>query len=94
MYILNLENRQLASQYVATELLKQIKMKPDSVLGLATGNTMTDVYKYLKTLINHNHLQLDQIVTFNLDEYVGLSADNEQSYHAYMYRQLFKHHQT
>ena len=48
MYILNLENRQLASQYVATELLKQIKMKPDSVLGLATGNTMTDVYKYLK----------------------------------------------
>ena len=94
MYILNLENRQLASQYVATELLKQIKMKPDSVLGLATGNTMTDVYKYLKTLINHNHLQLDQIVTFNLDEYVGLSADNEQSYHAYMYQQLFKYHQT
>ena len=65
MYILNLENRQLASQYVATELLKQIKMKPDSVLGLATGNTMTDVYKYLKTLINNNNLQLDQIVTFN-----------------------------
>ncbi|MBB2507003.1 glucosamine-6-phosphate deaminase [Staphylococcus cohnii] len=94
MYILNLENRQLASQYVAIELLKQMKLKPDSVLGLATGNTMTDVYKYLKTLINNNNLQLDQIVTFNLDEYVGLSADNEQSYHAYMYQQLFKHHQT
>ena len=65
MYILNLENRQLASQYVAIELLKQMKLKPDSVLGLATGNTMTDVYKYLKTLINNNNLQLDQIVTFN-----------------------------
>lgn len=83
MYILNLENRQLASQYVAIELLKQMKLKPDSVLGIATGNTMTDVYKYLKILINNN-LQLDQIVTFNLDEYVGLSADNEQSYHAYI----------
>ena len=94
MYILNLENRQLASQYVAIELLKQMKLKPDSVLGLATGNTMTDVYKYLKTLINNNNLQIDQIVTFNLDEYVGLSADNEQSYHAYMYQQLFKYHQT
>lgn len=48
MYILNLENRQLASQYVAIELLKQMKLKPNSVLGLATGNTMIDVYKYLK----------------------------------------------
>ena len=47
MYILNLENRQLASQYVAIELLKQMKLKPNSVLGLATGNTMIDVYKYL-----------------------------------------------
>src|SRR5699024_8945366 len=94
MYILNLENRQLASQYVAIELLKQMKLKPDSVLGLATGNTMTDVYKYLKTLINNNNLQINQIVTLNLDEYGGLSADNEQSNHAYKYQQLLKYHQT
>src|SRR5699024_5295834 len=94
MYILNLENRQLESQYVATELLKQIKMKQDSVLVHATGNTMTDAYKYLKTLIKHNQLQIDQIMTFKLDEYVGLSAHKEQRYNAYKYRQLFKHHQT
>ncbi|MGW9903954.1 6-phosphogluconolactonase/glucosamine-6-phosphate isomerase/deaminase [Staphylococcus cohnii] len=50
MYILNLENRQLASQYVAIELLKQMKLKPNSVLGLATGNTMIDVYKYIKNI--------------------------------------------
>lgn len=44
MQLYNLRNKQLASQYVAIEFLKQIKARPDAVLGLATGSTMTDLY--------------------------------------------------
>lgn len=46
MQLYNLRNKQLASQYVAIEFLKQIKARPDAVLGLATGSTMTDLYTY------------------------------------------------
>ena len=45
MNVINLKNQTIASQYLATELLKQLKTKPDTVLGLATGSTMINVYK-------------------------------------------------
>src|SRR5699024_2890086 len=91
MNIINLKDRTMASQYVATELLKQVKLKPDTVLGLATGSTMLDVYKYLVELIDINQVDLNEVVTFNLDEYIGLSAEHTQSYHVYMNGHLFNH---
>ena len=91
MNVINLKDRTTASQYVAIELLKQIKSQPNAVLGLATGSTMIDIYKYLSELINVNHTKLNDVVTFNLDEYIGLAADHEQSYHAYMKENLFNH---
>lgn len=94
MNVINLKDRTTASQYVAIELLKQIKSQPNAVLGLATGSTMIDIYKYLAELINVNHTKLNDVVTFNLDEYIGLAADHEQSYHAYMKENLFKHNST
>lgn len=68
MNVINLKDRTTASQYVAIELLKQIKSQPNAVLGLATGSTMIDIYKYLSELINVNHTKLNDVVTFNLDE--------------------------
>ncbi|WP_341636741.1 glucosamine-6-phosphate deaminase [Staphylococcus casei] len=93
MNILNLKNRTIASQYVATELIKVMKAKPNAVLGLATGSTMTDVYRYLVTLINANEMDLNSIITFNLDEYIGLAPNHKQSYYTYMHQHLFNHHE-
>ncbi len=61
-----------------------------SKLGLATGGTMVEVYKFLVELLNKNKLDVSQIETFNLDEYVGLDAAHVQSYHTYMNDVLFK----
>ncbi|PHK49954.1 glucosamine-6-phosphate deaminase [Staphylococcus edaphicus] len=94
MNVINLKNRTIGSQYVATEILKQLIIKPDAVLGLATGNTMVDVYKHLSELLNINKIDLSNVVTFNLDEYVGLSAEHKQSYHVYMHEHLFNNNDT
>lgn len=94
MRVINLKNKQLASEYVATEIVKLIISKPNTVLGLATGSTMTELYQYLVELINANNLNLNDVVTFNLDEYVGLSPEDKQSYHEYMQERLFKYNDT
>ena len=94
MNLINLKNQTIASQYVATELLKQVKSKPNTVLGLATGNTMIDVYKCLSELLNINQIDLSRVATFNLDEYVGLAPNHKHSYHVYMNEHLFKHNDS
>lgn len=63
--------------------------QPTSKLGLATGGTMTEVYKYLVELLEKNQLNVSHVETFNLDEYVGLKAEHPQSYHYYMNEVLF-----
>lgn len=63
--------------------------QPTSKLGLATGGTMTEVYKYLVELLEKNQLDVSHVETFNLDEYVGLKAEHPQSYHYYMNEVLF-----
>ena len=94
MRVINLKEKQLASEHVATEIVKLIISKPNTVLGLATGGTMTDVYQYLVELINANNLDMSDVVTFNLDEYVGLSPEDKQSYHEYMQQRLFKYNDS
>ena len=79
-----------ASFYVACELYKQMSQQNHSKLGLATGGTMVDVYRFLVQLLRKNKLDVSEIETFNLDEYVGLDAQHEQSYHSYMNEMLFK----
>jgi len=87
--IINLDSKNLASFYVACELFKQIQQHPHAKLGLATGGTMTDVYHYLVNLLIKNKVDVSQVETFNLDEYVGLKAEHPQSYHYYMNEVLF-----
>ncbi|MDI9231948.1 glucosamine-6-phosphate deaminase [Staphylococcus caprae] len=89
MKIINLGTKKLASFYVACELFKEMSQQPNSKLGLATGGTMTDVYRYLVGLLEKNQLDVSHVETFNLDEYVGLQPKHPQSYHHYMDEVLF-----
>lgn len=78
-----------ASARVAGFIVEQIRRKPASVLGLATGGTPERTYELLVEKVNAGHLSFSQATTFNLDEYVGLRPDHPQSYHAYMRSRLF-----
>jgi glucosamine-6-phosphate deaminase len=76
-----------AAQLIATAVHK----KPALVLGLATGSTMVGVYKHLVGLHKQGSLNFSRVVTFNLDEYLGLSAGHPQSFHHFMHKHLFAH---
>ena len=69
----------------------QITLKPDSVLGLATGSTPVGMYKELVQMYNENRVDFSQVKTVNLDEYAGLSGDHDQSYRYFMNTNLFDH---
>ncbi|WP_432748864.1 glucosamine-6-phosphate deaminase [Pectinatus frisingensis] len=73
----------------AKTLASQIFLKPDSVLGLATGSTPTLVYRELIRMHEQDKLDFAHVVTFNLDEYLGIDPKNENSYHYYMQHNFF-----
>lgn len=66
-----------------------VKSKPDAVLGLATGSTPIGVYRSLIDTAAKDGISFRSVTTFNLDEYVGLTPDNDQSYAYYMNQHLF-----
>ena len=69
----------------------QLAQKKPFVLGLPTGGTVVDMYAALCGLVKNGKMSFQDIVTFNMDEYVGLSSTHEQSYHYYMKHNLFDH---
>ncbi len=73
----------------ASMIAAQIILKPDSVLGLATGSTPIGIYEQLTTWHQSGELDFSRITTVNLDEYYGLTPDNEQSYYYFMEEHLF-----
>jgi len=76
----------------AAELIASaVRKKPSLVLGLATGGTMVDVYRQLVLFHQEDHLDFSRVVTFNLDEYLGLSPSHPQSFHHFMQEHLFAH---
>lgn len=77
------------SLYTAQRLLEKIKATPSAVMGLATGSTMEPVYAQLLGALQQSPVDLSQLTTFNLDEYIGLSAEHPQSYNYYMCQHLF-----
>ena len=79
------------SRKAANIISAQIIMKPDAVIGLATGASPIGTYKQLIEWYNKGDLDFSEIRSVNLDEYKGLSADNPQSYAHYMYTNLFKY---
>ena len=66
-----------------------IHLKPNLVLGLATGSTPIGTYQELIRMHEAGELDFSKVVTFNLDEYVGLPSTHNQSYHYFMHENLF-----
>lgn len=79
------------SRKAANIISAQVTMKPDCVLGLATGSTPIGTYKQLIEAYNNGDLDFSEVKTANLDEYKGLTRDNDQSYYYFMHENLFKH---
>lgn len=79
------------SRKAANVISAQMIMKPDCVLGLATGSSPVGTYKQLIDWHRNGDLDFSQVKSVNLDEYKGLPRDNEQSYYYFMYDNLFKH---
>lgn len=69
----------------------QIILRPDSVLGLATGSTPLGVYRQLIDWYDKGDLDFSAVRSVNLDEYCGLSPEHPQSYHRYMRENFFEH---
>lgn len=76
------------SRKAANIISAQVILKPDSVLGLATGSTPIGTYEQLVEWYKKGDLDFSQVTSVNLDEYKGLSSDNNQSYHYFMKKQL------
>lgn len=79
------------SRQAANLISAQVILKPDSVLGLATGSSPIGTYKQLIEWYRKGDLDFGQVHTVNLDEYVGLAPENEQSYYCFMRRNFFNH---
>jgi len=78
--------------YQAAQLIaEQITKKRNSVLGLATGSTPEGMYKELINLNQEDKVNFSKVITFNLDEYYGLSPKHPQSYSFFMWNNFFKH---
>ena len=77
------------SRKAARLVAGQIYLKPNCVLGLATGSTPLAMYQELVQDYHDSGLDFSEVTTFNLDEYLGLAPDNPQSYHYYMQQNLF-----
>ncbi|MCY6356528.1 glucosamine-6-phosphate deaminase [Clostridium sp. ZS2-4] len=89
MRIIVVDNYEEMSIKAAKIVASQIILKPDSVLGLATGATPVGMYKELISMYQNDEIDFSSVKTFNLDEYYGLSKENEQSYHYFMRKYLF-----
>ena len=68
---------------------QRIDSKPDIVLGLATGSTPVKMYDALVRMVQQGELDCSRVVSFNLDEYIGLQPDHDQSYRYFMDKHLF-----
>src|SRR5689334_16608923 len=82
-------SKDAAAKLVAKIVAKDVRAKPELVLGLATGRTMEAVYALLAEMHRDEKLDFSRAKSFNLDEYVGLAATDPHSYRYYMNEQLF-----
>ena len=96
MRVIILKDKQEIGKWSAYQIAKKIlKFNPTAekpfVLGLPTGSTPLGTYKELINLYKERIISFENVITFNMDEYVGLSPEHEQSYHYFMHENLFKH---
>lgn len=77
---------ELSSYYI-----KRINQTPNLTLGLATGSTPVPLYKRLIQGYKRHEVSFKNVTTYNLDEYIGIPKDHEQSYHTFMHHEFFDH---
>lgn len=96
MRLIPLESAEHVSQWAARYIVDKInafqptKEKP-FVLGLPTGGTPQKTYEALIKLYQAGEVSFKNVVTFNMDEYVGLPPEHPESYHTFMYQHFFNH---
>lgn len=91
MKLIVCKNYDEMSAAAAKELAAEIKAKPDLVLGLPTGSTPVGMYKKLIEMNKNGEVDFARVTTFNLDEYYPIKKEDNQSYHYFMYDNLFSH---
>ena len=89
-------NYDLMSQWAANHVIERINAaKPTAekpfVLGLPTGSSPIGMYRALVKACQEGRVSFKNVVTFNMDEYVGLPVDHPESYHSFMFTNLFNH---
>ena len=89
MKIIKAKDYQDMSRKAANIISAQVIMKPNCVLGLATGSTPIGAYENLVDWYQKGDLDFSGVTTVNLDEYKGLTRDNDQSYYYFMNEHLF-----
>ena len=77
------------SRKAANIISAQVILKPESVLGLATGSSPIGIYEQLIKWYHKGDVDFGACTTFNLDEYRGLTPDHDQSYHYFMHKNFF-----
>ena len=96
MNVIIRDNQKEASRWAARHIADAIRAKAAKtsepfVLGLATGSTPIDTYAELIRMCKEGELSFRNVVTFNMDEYVGLPVEHPESYHSFMDKYLFNH---
>lgn len=89
MRLIEAKDYQEASRQVANIISAQVILKPDSVLGLATGSSPIGAYQQLIEWYNKGDVDFSRVRSVNLDEYVGLAPSHEQSYAYFMHHNFF-----
>ena len=91
MRIIRCKDYTEASRQTANIISAQVILKPDCVLGLATGSSPIGTYQQLIEWYEKGDIDFSKTRTVNLDEYVGLTPDHDQSYAYFMNKNLFDH---
>jgi glucosamine-6-phosphate deaminase len=91
MKFVTVDSYEKLSRKAANIISAQVISKPNCVLGLATGSSPVGTYRQLIEWYNKGDLDFSNVVSINLDEYVGLTGDNDQSYRYFMQKNLFDH---
>ncbi len=91
MEIVKVKNYEEMGEKACDLIVEKVNSLDNPVLGLATGSTPEGMYQQMIDSFQRNEVSFTKTTTFNLDEYVGLSGNNPNSYRFYMNDKLFKH---
>ena len=90
MKVVYLEKSQIEKE-MAQVFIEKVKENPSCVLGLATGSSPLGIYRNIIKAVEAGEVSFKDVTTFNLDEYLGLDGNHDQSYRYFMNVNLFNH---